>query len=167
MTHGGNVAFISDLLVAAAALGAALYCFILSRRLQALSRLDGGLGSAIALLSAQVDDLSRTLRQARENADSGVAALDGQTARAEAACQRLELLLATMHDLPEDALHRTGRGAPPGNAAPGSGPAVNGRGEGRGEGMSAGSFAAQMPQASHEAASRARIVRRRQPLERV
>ncbi|MCC5987945.1 MAG: hypothetical protein JJT95_09700, partial [Pararhodobacter sp.] len=114
------MAFVSDFLVVAAALGAAVYCFILSRRLQALTRLDGGLGSAIALLSAQVDDLSRTLRRARENADSGAAALDSQTARAEAACQRLELLLATLHDLPADDGH-----APGGGAAAGAGPGAS------------------------------------------
>ena len=94
------MAYLSDLLVAAAALGAAFYCFILSRRLQALSKLDGGLGSAIALLSAQVDDLSRTLNTARANADKEAKALDAQISRAESACGRLDLLLATLHDLP-------------------------------------------------------------------
>lgn len=158
------MAFVSDFLVVAAALGAALYCFILSRRLQALTRLDGGLGSAIALLSAQVDDLSRTLRQARENADSGAAALNSQTARAEAACQRLELLLATLHDLPADGERAQGN-----EAAPAAGPADCGRARAQGQGWPVPENAGatrQSPRTPDDQAPRARIVRRRQPMER-
>ncbi len=93
--------FLADLLLAAAAFGAALYCFVLSRRLKALSSLDSGMGGAIALLSAQVDDLTRALTAAQERAGTSREHLDAQAARAEAACQRLELLLSSMHDLPD------------------------------------------------------------------
>lgn len=95
------MAFISDLLMAAAAFGAAVYCFVLSRRLKALTRLDSGMGGAIALLSAQVDDLSQTLVRARDTAGSRSENLEAMVARAEAVSKRLELLLATMHDLPD------------------------------------------------------------------
>lgn len=152
------MAYFSDLLVAAAALGAALYCFILSRRLQALTRLDGGLGSAIALLSAQVDDLSRTLRQAREGADAGAAALDDRIARAEAACGRLDLLLASLHDLPDESSHAqwaaTGTQTQAGMSA--SSPGAGGSTE-----------ASLRKEPNAQQPPRARIVRRRQPLERV
>ena len=40
--------YLSDLLLTAAALGAAVYCAILSRRLKALGTLEGGVGGAIA-----------------------------------------------------------------------------------------------------------------------
>lgn len=93
--------YLSDLLLTAAALGAAAYCIVLSRRLKALGSLEGGMGSAIAVLSAQVDDLSRSLKSAQEAAGRVGGKLDGQTARAEAAARRLELLVASMHDLPE------------------------------------------------------------------
>ncbi len=95
------MAFLSDLLLAAAAFGAAVYCFVLSRRLTALTRLDSGMGGAIALLSAQVDDLTRALAQARDAAGAGKDELERLVSRAEAASQRLELLLATLHDLPD------------------------------------------------------------------
>jgi hypothetical protein len=92
--------FLSDLLLAAAALGAAIYCFILSRRLTALSSLEGGMGSAIAILSSQVDDLTRLLKSAQQTAGRTGSQLGDQTARAEAVAKRLELLVASMHDLP-------------------------------------------------------------------
>ncbi|MCL4674826.1 MAG: hypothetical protein KJZ59_02070 [Pararhodobacter sp.] len=92
--------FLSDLLLAAAAFGAAAYCFILSRRLTALGSLEGGMGSAIAILSSQVDDLTRLLKTAQQTAGSTGSQLGDQTARAEAVARRLELLMASMHDLP-------------------------------------------------------------------
>jgi|JI8StandDraft_2_1071088.scaffolds.fasta_scaffold09606_2 hypothetical protein len=92
--------FFADLLLAGAAAGAALYCLILSRRLQALGSLEGSMGSAIAVLSRQVDELSRSLKSAQESANRAAGVLDGQTDRAEAVARRLELLVASMHDLP-------------------------------------------------------------------
>ncbi|MBN8294103.1 hypothetical protein JI664_19185 [Rhodobacter sp. NTK016B] len=94
--------FMSNLLLAAATLGAAAYCVVLSRRLKALASLEGGMGSAIALLSTQVDDLSHSLDAAREASSKTRSRLDAQTTRAEAVARKLELLVASMHDLPED-----------------------------------------------------------------
>ena len=94
--------FLSDLLLAAAAIGAGLYCVVLSRRLSALASLEGGMGSAIAMLSAQVDDLARSLKSAQETAGRSGAQLEGQTTRAEAVARKLQLLVASMHDLPEE-----------------------------------------------------------------
>lgn len=103
--------FLSDLLLAAGAFGAAAFCLVLSRRLRALTALDSGLGAAIAVLSAQVDDLTRTLRAAQEAAQGATGRLTQGTERAEAASRRLELLVAALHDLPEG-------GAPGPAAAP-------------------------------------------------
>ena len=74
---------IADILLGAGALGVAAYCHVLARRLAAFSRLEGGIGGAVAVLSAQVDDMTTALVEAR-------------------AAARLDLILATMHDLPED-----------------------------------------------------------------
>lgn len=93
--------FLSDLLLAAGAFGAAAFCLVLSRRLKALTALDSGMGAAIAVLSAQVDDLNRTLRAAQEAAQGTTGRLAQGTERAEAACRRLELLVASLHDLPQ------------------------------------------------------------------
>ncbi|GAB4261054.1 MAG: hypothetical protein Kow0013_05130 [Pararhodobacter sp.] len=94
--------FLSDLFLGAAALGAAAYCLVLSRRLKALSSLEGGMGSAIAVLSSQVDGLARTLKSAQEAAGRSGESLSSQTQRAETMARRLELLMASLHDLPSE-----------------------------------------------------------------
>ena len=92
---------IADILLAAGALGAGFYCFILSRRLSRFTDLENGVGGAVAVLSAQVDDLTRTLGAAQSTAGESTARLETITARAEDAAKRLELMLASLHDLPE------------------------------------------------------------------
>ncbi|MEM7596261.1 MAG: hypothetical protein AAF382_01110 [Pseudomonadota bacterium] len=92
---------IADILLAAGAFGAGFYCFILSRRLNRFNDLEKGVGGAVAVLSAQVDDLTKTLTQAQATANMSTMSLDGLTERAEAVAKRLELLVASMHDLPE------------------------------------------------------------------
>lgn len=95
------IAELSDILLGAGALGAGIYCLVLSRRLRRFTDLERGVGGAVAVLSAQVDDLSRALERAEESAKGSVAGLAEASQRAEAAGQRLELLLASLHDLPD------------------------------------------------------------------
>jgi len=92
---------IADILLGAGALAAAAYCLVLSRRLQRFTKLESGMGGAIAVLSAQVDDMTRALERAQGTAKSSVTTLESLTGRAEAVAERIELLLASMHDLPE------------------------------------------------------------------
>lgn len=92
---------ISNILLAAGALGAAAYCLILSRRLRKFTQLESGMGGAIAVLSVQVDDMTRALESARSTATESTASLEQVTARAEKSAQRIELLLASLHDLPD------------------------------------------------------------------
>ena len=54
------------------------------------------------MLSAQVDDMTKTLEAARKTAGESTGSLDELTGRAESVAQRLELLVASMHDLPEN-----------------------------------------------------------------
>lgn len=91
---------IADFLLVAGALGAGFYCFVLARRLNRFNDLEKGVGGAVAVLSAQVDDLTKTLVAARDASDGSNAALDDLTGRAESAAQRLELLMASLHDIP-------------------------------------------------------------------
>ncbi len=91
---------ISDFLLAAGAFGAAIYCHALSRRLSNFATLESGMGGAIAVLSLQVDEMTRALEQARGAATGSASQLETLTTRAEAVQVRLELLLASMHDLP-------------------------------------------------------------------
>ncbi len=93
---------IADILLAAGAFGAAIYCSILSARLKKFSTLESGMGGAIAVLSAQVDDMTVALETARLAATGSASRLDAQTQRAESVATRLELLVAAMHDLHED-----------------------------------------------------------------
>jgi hypothetical protein len=92
---------IADVLLMAGALGAGLYCLVLSRRLRRFTDLEKGVGGAVAVLSAQVDDLTKTLNRAQATAKGSVETLADVSTRAEAAAQRLELLIAAMHDLPD------------------------------------------------------------------
>ncbi|SPH23431.1 hypothetical protein DEA8626_02494 [Defluviimonas aquaemixtae] len=94
---------IADMLLGAGAIGAGFYCLVLSRRLKSFNQLEGGMGGAIAVLSAQVDDMTRALDTARGAAGESANSLREMTQRAEAAAAQLELMLATLHDLPETA----------------------------------------------------------------
>lgn len=92
---------ISDILMSAGAFGAAIYCLVLSSRLKKFTTLENGMGSAIAVLSAQVDDMTRALDRARGAAITSAAGLEGLTVRAEQVAGRIEIMLAAMHDLPD------------------------------------------------------------------
>jgi hypothetical protein len=94
---------ISDFLLGAGAIAAAFYCMILARRLKRFTALETGMGGAIAVLSAQVDDMTKALEKARASASASSSGLEDQVRRAEAAAARLDLILASMHDLPEEA----------------------------------------------------------------
>lgn len=92
---------IADILLAAGALGAGFYCFVLARRLSRFNDLENGVGGAVAMLSAQVDDLSRMMVDAQKTAKESTHSLGALTERAEDVSKRLEMLVASMHDLPE------------------------------------------------------------------
>lgn len=92
---------ISNIFLGAGAIGAGIFCFVLSRRLTAFNTLETGMGGAIAVLSVQVDEMTRTLEAAQLAAGSSAHELTDLAARAEASTRRLELLLASLHDLPD------------------------------------------------------------------
>lgn len=91
---------ISDIFLVAGALAAGFYCLVLARRLRRFTDLEKGMGGAVAVLSAQVDDLTKTLIAAQKTANASASELGEATARAETAARQIELLLASMHDLP-------------------------------------------------------------------
>ncbi|MEP0964543.1 MAG: hypothetical protein ABJG75_22360 [Roseobacter sp.] len=103
---------IADMFLAAGAFGAGLYCFILGRRLNRFNDLEKGVGGAVAVLSAQVDDLTKTLTSAQNTAAQSAQSLTELTVRAEAMSQRLELQMASLHDIPTTPENRT-RSTPP------------------------------------------------------
>ncbi len=96
------MALAADILLIAGALGAAFYCVVLSRRLTKFTDLEKGVGGAVAVLSVQVDDMSKALTAAQAAAQGSTDSLSTLTDRAEDVAKRLELLVASMHDLPVD-----------------------------------------------------------------
>jgi len=106
------MAFIADVLLTAGALAAAFYCWILGRRLRQFTNLEQGVGGAVAVLSAQVDDLSKALAQAQSSSSGSVEALNKANDRADASAQRLELLMASLHDLPDAQTAQPNEAAP-------------------------------------------------------
>lgn len=95
------MALISDILMVAGALGAGFYCYILSRRLSAFKDAESGVGQVVSSLSQQVDELNKSIESARIEASSSSNALSELTDRAEKVAQRLELMVASMHDIPD------------------------------------------------------------------
>jgi hypothetical protein len=92
---------IADILLVAGSFGAAVYCYVLSGRLKRFTTLESGMGGAIAVLSAQVDDMTVALEKARGAANGSAESLEALTARGEAVARKLELLVASLHDLPD------------------------------------------------------------------
>lgn len=90
---------VADILLVAGAIGAGFYCYVLARRLNKFNDLEKGIGGAVAVLSAQVDDLTRTLEAARASSDTSNTALNDLTSRAETVAGRLELMMASFHDI--------------------------------------------------------------------
>jgi hypothetical protein len=79
---------IADMLILfAATVGATIYCYVLAARLRRFTTLETGMGGAIAVLSAQVDDMTRALEKAQGVAsDLGTQRLEVLTERADGPC---------------------------------------------------------------------------------
>lgn len=88
--------FIADLMLIAGALGAAFYCYILSRRLSSLNSAEGGIGEAISTLSEQVERLGQTLDGSREHAEAVEQRLRETVEQAEKAENALATALSAM-----------------------------------------------------------------------
>jgi len=81
---------IADVLLGAGALAAAFYCVALSRKLNRLTGLDQELGTAIAVLSQQVDEMTEVLQTAQASANDAREKLSEMTERAEDAAMKLQ-----------------------------------------------------------------------------
>ena len=92
---------IADILLIGGAFAATAYCIVLSRRLKRFTDLEKGVGGAITVLSAQVDGMTKTLKSAQKSAAGSAQSLDLLTGKAEGVARRLELMVASLHDLPE------------------------------------------------------------------
>ena len=93
--------YLSDILLIFAALTAAAFCAVLSIRLRRFASLEKGVGGAVATLSAQVEELQRAVAESRVAGEAALISLGRERRRAEEASRRIEMLLASLHDLPE------------------------------------------------------------------
>lgn len=107
------MSLIADILLLAAALGAAVYCYVLAGRLRRFTTLETGMGGAIAVLSGQVDEMTRALEKAQLVAGQSGQRLAVLTSRAEELSTRLELMVASMHDIPTATAAKAGAGRYP------------------------------------------------------
>lgn len=101
----------ADLTLIAATLGAGLFCLILSRRLTRLSRIDNGLGGAIAVLSAQVDDMSKALAETKSGSEGSATRLQELNTEAQTLLEELELMISACHDVGEAPIRTAGSAA--------------------------------------------------------
>jgi len=98
------MSYAADLLLVTASLGAAAYCMVLSRRLTRLGSFDKGIGSAIAVLSAQVEEMKGALGEAKKGSDSAGQHLDDLVRQAQDISAELEMMIAACHDFAETAI---------------------------------------------------------------
>ena len=92
--------FIADVLLISGTLAAGVFCIILSKRLSRLNDLEKGVGGAVSVLSVQVDDLKKAMTATQTSAEHSNTSLIEITERAESVARSLELMMASMHDLP-------------------------------------------------------------------
>lgn len=102
------MAFISDTLFIAGAFCLAIYCLILSRRLTRFGNLESEIGKVITGLSKQIDTLTLSIHKANESGERSVNTLRAETIKAEAAARHLELLVASLHTLPQTKITKQG-----------------------------------------------------------
>ena len=100
---------IADALLLAGAITAALYCWVLAKRVKGLNDLDTGLGSAIANLSSQVNDMQAALKTTQSVTGSTISEMEELADRAERAAEKLKLMLATVQEDNEAPARRTAR----------------------------------------------------------
>lgn len=92
------MSFIADGLLLAGALTAAFYCWILSVRVKGLKDLDTGLGSAIAALSNQVNEMQKALKSTQAVTGASISEMENLADRAEAASNQLRMMLAAVEE---------------------------------------------------------------------
>jgi ABC-type transporter Mla subunit MlaD len=85
---------IVDFLLLAASAGACFFCFVLSRRLKALSSAEKGLGAGIAQLSVSAEEVKAAVSGSKSMTDAAAARIEQLLALVEEKSVALEALLA-------------------------------------------------------------------------
>lgn len=78
-----------------------VFCFVLTRRLRRLNDLEDGLGAAIAIMSAEVDRLEKSVRAARQEALEAGKTLAAQVQQAQSERAKWDLHLKMRDAVPD------------------------------------------------------------------
>lgn len=92
--------FAIDIILGISTAFAGTYCIIISKKLSRFKNLENGMGNAIAVFSAQVDDLKTTLERANFSAQNSTAVLQSLLDRAQISEKNLEMMMAALQDIP-------------------------------------------------------------------
>lgn len=90
----------ADILLASGAICACFYCYVLSKRIKKMMDLESGMGAAVVNFSQNLTDVKEAISNAQKGNQQSEESLAELTARAEGVAQNLELLIASLHDLP-------------------------------------------------------------------
>lgn len=97
---------ISDGLLLVATLGMAVWCWVLGRRLRKADTPDVALHEKIATLSTQVESLEASLASAASRSEERAEQLATASAQADDRIGQMDMLLASLEDLEEEASDR-------------------------------------------------------------
>lgn len=100
--------FAIDIILGLSTALVAIYCIIISKKMNEFFRLENGMGNAIAVFSVQVDELKAALEKANTAAKESSYNLQDLVERAQSTEKKLELMMASLQDMPaplEDPIH--------------------------------------------------------------
>lgn len=90
-----------DFLLLAASGTAGLFCWVLSRKLKAITSAEAGLGAGIAALSNSAEDMKKAVAETKSSADETAARIEGLLGEADAKAAHLQGLIAELGDIGE------------------------------------------------------------------
>lgn len=88
-----------DFLLLAASGTAGLFCWVLSRKLKALTSAEAGLGAGIAALSQSAEEMKRAVAETRSSADQTAARIELLLAEAEGKAKHLQGLIDQLTEM--------------------------------------------------------------------
>ena len=94
------MAFIADTILASGSFVVAIYCLILSKRLRKFTSMENDIGKAISILSNQIDELRKSVKNAQQSGEVTINKLKYANKNADNSAKHLELLVASLHSLP-------------------------------------------------------------------
>ena len=101
------MAFIIDFLLLAASGTACLYCWILSKRLKALTSSDSGIQTGIAALSQSAEEMQGAMAETKDKAAATVTNLEALIAESEKKIPELQELLEQITEISTQAVGET------------------------------------------------------------